>query len=149
MKLGAGQACPTTLCSSPILKAGRFGRAPCRPTGATLPSASACPRSRSTDCGIPTPSQLIASGVDIVTISKRLGHAKPSVTLAIYAHMFHTDDSKAAAAINAALRNAWVAIGWQCSHLFSLASAAKSLKMQVRRGGRVAEGGGLLNRYTV
>lgn len=48
-------------------------------------------------------SQLIASGVDIVTISKRLGHAKPSVTLATYAHMFHTDDRKAAAAINAAL----------------------------------------------
>jgi integrase len=41
-------------------------------------------------------SQLIASGVDIVTISKRLGHARPSVTLAIYAHMFTTDDSKAA-----------------------------------------------------
>jgi integrase len=50
-------------------------------------------------------SQLISSGVDIVTVSKRLGHAKPSVTLAIYAHMFHTDDSKAAAAINAALSN--------------------------------------------
>jgi integrase len=49
-------------------------------------------------------SQLIASGVDIVTISKRLGHAKPSVTLAIYAHMFKTDDRKAADAINAALR---------------------------------------------
>lgn len=48
-------------------------------------------------------SQLISSGVDIVTVSKRLGHAKPSVTLAIYAHMFHTDDSKAAIAINAAL----------------------------------------------
>jgi integrase len=48
-------------------------------------------------------SQLIASGVDIVTISKRLGHARPSVTLAIYAHMFTSDDSKAAAAINAAL----------------------------------------------
>jgi integrase len=45
-------------------------------------------------------SQLIAGNVDIVTISKRLGHAKPSVTLAIYAHMFHTDDSKAAAVIN-------------------------------------------------
>ena len=28
-------------------------------------------------------SQLIASGVDAVTISKRLGHAQPSVTLAI------------------------------------------------------------------
>jgi integrase len=48
-------------------------------------------------------SQLIASDVDIVTISKRLGHAKPSVTLAIYAHMFTTDDSRAAAAIDAAL----------------------------------------------
>jgi len=49
-------------------------------------------------------SQLIASGrVDIVTISNRLGHAKPSVTLAIYAHMFKESDVKAAAAINAAL----------------------------------------------
>jgi integrase len=48
-------------------------------------------------------SQLIAGGVDVVTVSKRLGHAKPSVTLAIYAHMFTTDDSKAAAAVNAAL----------------------------------------------
>jgi integrase len=48
-------------------------------------------------------SQLLASNVDVVTISKRLGHKKPSVTLAIYAHMFHTDDHKAAAAVIAAL----------------------------------------------
>jgi integrase len=48
-------------------------------------------------------SQLIAQGIDIVTISKRLGHANPRITLAIYAHLFATDDSKAAAAINAAL----------------------------------------------
>jgi integrase len=48
-------------------------------------------------------SQLIDAGVDIVTISKRLGHAKPDITLRIYAHMFRKDDSKAAAAINAAL----------------------------------------------
>jgi len=48
-------------------------------------------------------SQLIDAGVDIVTISKRLGHAKPSITLAIYAHLFQKDDSKAAAAINAML----------------------------------------------
>jgi integrase len=46
-------------------------------------------------------SQLIDSGVDIVTISKRLGHAKPDITLRIYAHLFRKDDSKAAAAINA------------------------------------------------
>jgi integrase len=49
-------------------------------------------------------SQLIHEGVDIVTISKRLGHAKPDVTLRVYAHLFHKDDGKAAAAINAALR---------------------------------------------
>jgi integrase len=49
-------------------------------------------------------SQLIDQGVDIVTISKRLGHAKPDITLRIYGHLFRKDDSKAAAAINAALR---------------------------------------------
>ena len=48
-------------------------------------------------------SMLVSEGVDIVTISKRLGHARPAVTLAIYAHMFTSDDSKAAAAVNAAL----------------------------------------------
>ncbi len=49
-------------------------------------------------------SQLIHTGVDIVTISKRLGYAKLSETLAIYAHMFTTDDRKVAAAIDTALR---------------------------------------------
>lgn len=48
-------------------------------------------------------SQLIAEGVDIVTISKRLGHATANVTLGVYAHLFAMDDSKAAAAINTAL----------------------------------------------
>ena len=48
-------------------------------------------------------SQLIDAGVDIVTISKRLGHAKPDITLRIYAHLFQKDDGKAAAAINTAL----------------------------------------------
>jgi integrase len=48
-------------------------------------------------------SQLIDAGVDIVTISKRLGHSKPDIALRIYAHIFRKDDGKAAAAINAAL----------------------------------------------
>jgi len=48
-------------------------------------------------------SMLIAERVDIVEISKRLGHADPSITLKIYAHLFRTDDSGSAAAINAAL----------------------------------------------
>jgi integrase len=41
---------------------------------------------------------------NIVTISKRLGHAKPDITLRIYAHLFRKDDGKAAAAIYAALK---------------------------------------------
>jgi integrase len=49
-------------------------------------------------------SQLIDAGIDIVTISKRLGNAKPDVTLRTYAHLFQKDDSKAAAAIDAALK---------------------------------------------
>lgn len=46
-------------------------------------------------------SQLIDAGVDPLTISKRLGHTKPDITLRIYAHLFRKDDSKAAAPINA------------------------------------------------
>jgi integrase len=45
-------------------------------------------------------SALIAAGVDIATIAARLGHARPNVTLQVYAHLFAKDDSKAAAAIN-------------------------------------------------
>jgi integrase len=48
-------------------------------------------------------SQLIDAGIDIVTISKRLGHAKPDITLRVYSHLFRKDDSKASDAINAAL----------------------------------------------
>jgi integrase len=48
-------------------------------------------------------SQLVHAGVDVVTISKRLGHSSPAVTLSTYAHLFAKDDSKAAAAIDAAL----------------------------------------------
>ena len=98
-------------------------------------------------------SQLIAAGVDIVTISKRLGHAKPSVTLAIYSHMFHTDDRKAGDRDQCSLGRV---IGWQSggnrvakNHFCSAAIATKLLKDKSWRGGRVAEGGGLLNRYTV
>ncbi len=48
-------------------------------------------------------SQLIDANIDIVTISKRLGHASPNITLQVYAHLFQKRDDKAAAAINAAL----------------------------------------------
>ena len=48
-------------------------------------------------------SQLIDAGVDVVTIARRLGHSSPNITLGTYAHLFKKDDSKAAAAIDAAL----------------------------------------------
>lgn len=48
-------------------------------------------------------SWLINTKVDIVMISKRLGHADPAITLKVYAHMFQKDDSAAAVALNAAL----------------------------------------------
>ena len=54
-------------------------------------------------------SMLIAAGVDIVEISKRLGHADPSITLKVYAHLFRSDDSKSAAAINTTLERLWKA----------------------------------------
>lgn len=50
-------------------------------------------------------SMLIDQGLDVVAISKRLGHASPAITLKVYAHLFRKDDGKAAAAINAALAN--------------------------------------------
>jgi integrase len=51
-------------------------------------------------------SQLIDQGVDVVTISRRLGHANPAITLRIYAHLFQKDDVKASEAINRAMRPA-------------------------------------------
>jgi integrase len=48
-------------------------------------------------------SALIASGVDPLTVSRRIGHAKVSTTMNIYSHVFEQTDAKAADAIEAAL----------------------------------------------
>lgn len=48
-------------------------------------------------------SALIAAGLDIVTVSKRLGHSSPTVTLGVYAHLFNRTDAAAAQAIEAAM----------------------------------------------
>jgi integrase len=48
-------------------------------------------------------SQLIAQGVDILTISRRLGHSKPTVTLDVYGHMFPDTDDRAASIMEATL----------------------------------------------
>jgi integrase len=46
-------------------------------------------------------SMLIAAGVDIAAIAKRLGHASPVVTLSTYTHCFKQDDHAVADAIDA------------------------------------------------
>ena len=49
-------------------------------------------------------SALIASGQDVVTVSRRLGHASPTITLSVYAHLFDKTDEAAADAIEAVLK---------------------------------------------
>jgi integrase len=40
-------------------------------------------------------SSLIAAGVDVLSISRRLGHSSPSITLNVYGHLFRPDDRAA------------------------------------------------------
>jgi integrase len=47
-------------------------------------------------------SALIASGLDVLTISRRIGHASPAITLAVYGHLFSNTDAKAADIMQAA-----------------------------------------------
>jgi len=49
-------------------------------------------------------SALIAAGLDVVVISRRLGHGSPHVTLRVYGHLFKRDDSAAAKAMEATIR---------------------------------------------
>jgi len=49
-------------------------------------------------------SALIAAGLDVVTVSQRIGHASPAITLRVYAHKFSSSDAAAARAIEAVMR---------------------------------------------
>jgi integrase len=48
-------------------------------------------------------SMLIAAGVDILAISRRLGHGRPSVTLDVYGHLVERRENATVAALDAAL----------------------------------------------
>jgi integrase len=48
-------------------------------------------------------SHLIVAGLDILTISRRLGHGSPAITLSVYGHLFPQTDDRAATAIEAAM----------------------------------------------
>jgi integrase len=46
-------------------------------------------------------SSLIHDRVDIVTVSRRLGHASPEITLRVYAHLLHDTDDRTTQAVEA------------------------------------------------
>jgi integrase len=48
-------------------------------------------------------SQLIASGMDVLTISRRLGHGSPAITLTVYGHLMQGTDRRAAEVMEQAL----------------------------------------------
>jgi integrase len=54
-------------------------------------------------------SMLIAKGVDILTISRRLGHSSPTITLGVYGHLIHGTDDRAAAIMDEAFGSKMVA----------------------------------------
>jgi hypothetical protein len=41
-------------------------------------------------------SQLIAAWMDVLTISRRIGHASPEITLRVYGHLFTNTDARVA-----------------------------------------------------
>jgi integrase len=47
-------------------------------------------------------SHLIAAGMDVLTISRRLGHGSPTITLGVYGHLFSNTDDEAARIIEKA-----------------------------------------------
>lgn len=47
-------------------------------------------------------SHLIAAGMDVLTVSRRLGHGSPNITLSVYGHLFSNTDDRAAQIIEAA-----------------------------------------------
>jgi len=49
-------------------------------------------------------STLLNGGIDIITVSRRLGHSKPSITLDVYGHTIKGSDERAAAVIAEALK---------------------------------------------
>ncbi|RUX08877.1 hypothetical protein EOA30_05490 [Mesorhizobium sp. M8A.F.Ca.ET.059.01.1.1] len=75
-----------------------------KPAAEGAPATIELPKVRFHDLRHTHASALIAGGLDVVAISRRLGHASPVVTLSVYAHLFKRSDEGAAAAIAAAMR---------------------------------------------
>ena len=75
-------------------------------------------------------SHLIASGLDVITISRRLGHGSPSITLGVHGHLFPNTDARAAEIMEAsfqAARTEREQNRWQSGGKFEFGSKIKSL----------------------
>jgi integrase len=56
-------------------------------------------------------SMLISAGVDVLTVSRRLGHGSPKVTLEVYGHLVHGSDDRAAQIVGVVFGSKMVADG--------------------------------------
>lgn len=52
-------------------------------------------------------SSLISAGIDVLTISRRLGHANPSITLTVYGHLYPDTDDRAVQVVEAMFARVW------------------------------------------
>ena len=59
------------------------------------------PRIRFHDLRHTAASLMLNNGVDVLIVSKRLGHSKPSITLDVYGHLIPSSQEKAADLIDA------------------------------------------------
>jgi integrase len=89
------------------LLADEVGR-PCRPDSISQwfdqkVKATGFPRIRLHDCRHTAASLMLAAGVPIKVVSEMLGHASPTITLAIYAHVLPGMAEEAGAALSGSL----------------------------------------------
>jgi integrase len=52
-------------------------------------------------------SLMLNNGVDILVVSRRLGHSKPSITLDVYGHLMPSNDVDVASKIEKLILNEW------------------------------------------
>jgi site-specific recombinase XerD len=64
-------------------------------------------------------SNLIASGCDVVTVQRALGHAQPSITLNVYSHLWPSAEDRTRAATAA--------------FMASVADSADSLRTEIKK----------------
>jgi integrase len=87
------------------------GREPWRPDRVTLAFGRLCRQERVTGVRLHdlrhfAATRLLSSGVDVRTVSGRLGHANASTTLGVYAHFLQSADQAAAAVLGGILEEA-------------------------------------------